>query len=149
MSLAQEFGSNNGRKVRWNGKSVHSFLRLDVGDGDKLRLTRLGTSAVRAQALKVEADRGELRANGLILPAIAYWSHTAPDEVEIEIIGKKVRSVDLWNAWSFEGVDSAWLGNAGMIVESEGNAHLLRCSDGVGEASFDDLVVRVEHVRAS
>jgi hypothetical protein len=59
-------------------------------------------------------------------------------------VGRRDKNLDIWNSWSYEGVDSSWLGNAGMLVESSATGYLLRCSDGLGDPAFDDLVVRVE-----
>lgn len=146
-TLAAAFQRGNARKAKWQGTTVHSVLRIQVGEGDILRISRRTSSPSRAQALKVATDRGEVRANGIVVPVVAIWSHTAPPEVVVEVVGRRTRTVDLWNAWSFQGVDSAWLGNAGMIVESTGDSHLLRCSDGLGDVSFDDLVVHVDHER--
>ncbi|MEM7092520.1 MAG: hypothetical protein AAF567_05930 [Actinomycetota bacterium] len=144
MSLAQAFAKGNGRRTKHAGETIHSLLRLDVAPGDRLTVTRVAASRRRAQAIKLAVDRGDVRANGVVVPSIAIWSHTAPEQAELQIVGKRARSIDLWNAWSFQGVVSEWLGNAGMIVEDDGAAKLLRCSDGLGEPSFDDLVVRVE-----
>lgn len=41
----------------------------------------------------------------------------------------------------------AWLGNAGMIVEHDGDTWRLRCSEGSGEPSFDDLLVEITRVQ--
>lgn len=144
MTLAEALAKGSGRKTKWQGRTVHSFVRIAVTDGDRIVIRRLRASKIRAQALKLAVDRGELKANGLVVSTVAVWSHTAPDTVTLDIVGKRAKSVDIWNAWSHEGVDSSWLGNAGILVESTGDGHLLRCSDGLGEPSFDDLVVRVE-----
>lgn len=145
-SLAAAFRSGNGRKVKWQGRFVYSMVQLGVKDGDIVEITRLSSSQTRAQALKLAVDKGDLRANGVLVPTAAIWTHTSPETATLQVVGKRAKSVDIWNSWSFEGVDSAWLGNAGMLVESDGDQHTLRCSDGVGDPTFDDLVVRV-HVR--
>jgi len=142
-SLAAAFRSGNGRKTKWQGDVVHSLLQLSVKDGDTIEITRLESSPSRAQALKVAADKGSLRANGVVVSPIAIWTHTSPEQVTLEVVGRKTRSVDIWNSWSFDGVDSSWLGSAGMIVESTDNVHTVRCSDGLGEPTFDDLVVKI------
>ncbi len=147
MSLAQAFAKGNGRRAKWQGSTINSLIRLDVSTGDRIAVTRVRSSRLRAQALKVGVDRGDLRANGVAVPVVSIWSHTAPERVELEVVGRRAKSIEVWNAWSFEGVDSAWIGNAGMITEQEGAARILRCSDGLGEPTFDDLVVRLEVLR--
>jgi hypothetical protein len=38
----------------------------------------------------------------------------------------------------------AWTGNAGMVIEERTRSLLLKCSDGVGNVCFSDLVVTVD-----
>ena len=142
-SLAGAFRSGNGRKTKWQGNTVHSLFQLSVKEGDTVEITRLSSSPTRAQALKVAADKGSLRANGVVVSPIAIWTHTSPERVTLEVVGRRTRSIDIWNSWSYDGVDSSWLGSAGMLVESIDDVHRLRCSDGLGEPTFDDLIVEI------
>ncbi len=142
-SLAAAFRNGNGRKVKWQGNVVYSMVHIGIKEGDVIDVTRVSTSATRAQALKVAVDKGNVRANGVLVPTAAIWTHTSPEVASLQIVGRRARSVDIWNSWSFDGVDSAWLGNAGMLVETNGDDHLIYCSDGVGDATFDDLVVEL------
>lgn len=142
-SLAAAFRSGNGRKIKWQGKIVYSMVQVSVKDGDIIDVERMAASQTRAQALKIALDKGNLRANGVLVPTAAIWTHTSPETATLQVVGRRARSVDIWNSWSFDGVDSSWLGNAGILVESSGDQHILRCSDGLGDATFDDLVVRV------
>ena len=146
-TLEAAFRSGNGRKVKWDGKAVHSFVQVPVKDGDVIEMTRRSASPTRAQALKIAVDRGNLRANGVLIPIAAVWTHTSPETAHFEVVGRRARSVDIWNSWSLDSVDSSWLGNAGMIVEGATPEFTLHCSDGLGDASFDDLVmhIRVRH----
>lgn len=147
-SLADTFARGNGKKARWQGQTVHRVFTLAVNEGDRIEVTRHAASSVRAQALKLAVDRGNLRANGVLIPTAAIWTHTAPETALLEVVGRKARSLDVWNSWSFERVDSAWIGSAGMIVASSGDEHRLQCSDGLGDASFDDLVATIRIQRA-
>lgn len=144
-TLAQAFSSGSGRKTKWKGTTVHSFHQIAVKPGDVVEVTRINQSKTRAQALKLALDRGDLRANGILGSPIAIWTHTSPQNVSIEVVGKKARTLDVWNSWSFDGVDSSWLGSAGILVEDaeDGDGHILRCSDGLDEPQFDDLVAHV------
>jgi len=146
-SLAAAFSKGNGRKVTWKGQTVESVIEIPVQDGDRIMLTRLTSSTTRAQALKLGIDKGELRANGVLMQTAAIWTHTSPLEIQIDVVGRRAKSVDVWNSWSSDGVDSAWLGNAGMVVERTSSITTLRCSDGLGDPTFDDLVVKLEIVR--
>ncbi len=142
-SLAAAFRSGNGRKTKWRGDVVYSLFQLSVKDGDTIDVIHKDASPTRAQALKLAVDKGNLRANGVVVSPVAIWTHTSPEKVSMQIVGRKARSLDIWNSWSFDGVDSSWLGSAGMRVESDGDRHTLRCSDGLGEPTFDDLIVEI------
>jgi len=142
-SLASAFRSGNGRKAKWQGKTVRSLLQISIKDGDSITINRLGASTTRAQALKLAVDKGNFRVNGILASTVAIWTHTSPETTVLEVVGRRARSVDIWNSWSFDGVDSAWLGNAGMLIGSDGATHTVRCSDGLGEPTFDDLVVKI------
>lgn len=142
-SLADSFRSGNGRKAKWDGQTVHSVLDISVNDGDQIEVNRISASSARAQAVKLGVDKGTLRVNGIVVPLAAIWTHTSPQQCVLEVVGRRARSVDIWNSWSFDGVDSSWLANAAMIVERDGDNYVLRCSDGIGDPSFDDLVVKI------
>ena len=66
-------------------------------------------------------------------------------EVLVDAVDDTV--VYLWNTWTVDGIEHAWLANAGMVVETDltGDAPAVRvaCSDGHGDPTFDDLVVRI------
>lgn len=143
QTLAQTWAATTNRKVRWNSLTVYSLARFEVSNGDIIKLQRIRSSTRRAQALKIGVDRGDLRANGLLAQTIGVWSHTAPEHTTIEVVGRRAKTIEVWNAWSVRGVDTSWIGNSGMIIESKGRSHRFRCSDGLGAASFDDLIVEL------
>lgn len=126
--------------IDWQGHPVRPVLRFPVSTGSVVRVRRLGSSPMRAQAIKLATDAGQIAVNGVNATSIALWTHTAPVDVELRIDGPAT-SLDVWNAWSLDGVANAWLGNSGIIVEEHANGHTLQCSDGVGEPDFSDLVV--------
>lgn len=144
VALARLFAKGDHRKAMWDSTKIYSYLRLSINPGDTIRLTRQKSSPSRAQALKLALDKGELRANGVLMETAAVWSHSSPTEVTLEVVGRRARSIDIWNSWSLAGVESSWIGNAAMTVTSEGLSHIISCSDGVGGVDFDDLVVRVD-----
>ncbi len=148
-SLAVRLRSGDGRRAKVDGVTVYSYLRFAVSDGDRIEVQRVSSSPHRAQALKLAVDRGDLRANGVLTTTAAVWTHTAPETAVLTVAGKRAKSIDIWNAWSLAGVDSSWIGNAGMRVQSRSDVHMISCSDGVGPASFDDLRVRVTIIRST
>lgn len=148
-SLARLFAKGDNRKATWQSTTIYSYLRFSINPGDTIRLTRQQSSPNRAQALKLALDKGELRANGVLMETAAVWSHSAPSEVTLEVVGRRARSIDIWNAWSLSGVESSWIGNSALTVTSEGTSHIIGCSDGVGSVDFNDLVVRLDLASAS
>jgi len=143
-ALSRHFARGDHRKATWNSHTIYSYLRFSINPGDTLRLTRRRSSPTRAQALKLQLDKGELRANGVLMETAAIWTHSAPSEVTLEVVGRRAKSIDIWNAWSLSGVESSWLGNSAMRVTSEGATHIISCSDGVGDVNFDDLVIQLD-----
>lgn len=141
-SLSQLFDRSRSNSIDWQGMTVVPMVQLAVRNGSRVRVRRLGSSPLRAQALKMAVDSGELSVNGVANPSLALWSHTAPGDLEVRVEGTG-RMLDLWNAWSLDGVDNSWLGNAGIIVDEHASGLTLQCSDGVGEPDFGDLVVWV------
>lgn len=126
--------------IDWKGHEVRAVLRFPVSSGSRVRVRRLGSSADRAQAVKLAVDEGALRVERYEGPGVALWSHSAPSDVELDVVGHAT-TLEVWNAWSLDGVDNAWLGNAGIIAEAHANGWTLQCSDGVAEPDFSDLVL--------
>jgi hypothetical protein len=74
-----------------------------------------------------------------------FWTDTAPRLFEV-IVDPPAGggSIKVWNEWrDSTGVQNAWMGNAGMVVTVNDDVISLKCSDGIGEPSFDDLVVSI------
>jgi hypothetical protein len=71
--------------------------------------------------------------------------------VDVECVKRRDSAeLQVSNRWRLEnGQEHEWLNNFGMIIEPlQGEAFLLRCSDGYGSSpSFDDLVVRIDMKR--
>ena len=102
----------------------------------------------RPQGLKLGVDSGELEVNGCRAPVVVLWPSRCPPEVEMIVHGPDASMLDAWNCWSLGGVETAWIGNAGIVTRTltapeARMAVTLRCSDGVGSADFDDLEIEV------
>lgn len=141
LNLSEIFEQSESDAIDWRGRTVRAVVRLPVSDGTKVRLRRLDSSRERAQALKLGLNAGTLEVNGKAAQSLAVWSHTAPLDVELIVRGRRATSIDLWNAWSLDGVENAWLGNSGIVVQDHAGGHTLQCSDGVGDPEFSDLIV--------
>lgn len=98
------------------------------------------------QALLIDIDPGKLRIFDTESHKMILRLDTAPDTVEVQYNPSRQGSrIAIYNGWIDEkGGTDAWLMHAGMLVEETGNKMMLRCSDGRGEPTFDDLIVEIE-----
>lgn len=142
-SISELFEEANSDTITHRGRVVRSLVRIPVKDGDRVRVSRLRVDAPRPQAIKLAVARGALDVNGKRAPAIALWSNTSPATVELTVRGR-AGTLEVWNAWSLGGVDTSWIGNAGIVTKATSTGHLLRCSDGVGPPSYSDLEVEID-----
>jgi|SRR5579875_328792 hypothetical protein len=77
---------------------------------------------------------------------IVFWHDTAPQTVELEVIGKP-STIEVKNVWDVgDGVIHSWHNGAAMIVESLPDGRRYRCNDGFADDDFDDIVFRLERV---
>lgn len=141
-SLSDQF-ADGAETVVHRGRDVRPLLRLAVSEGTRVRIERIAARPDRRQALKLAAVNGLLEANEAVSEVISLWSDTSPTEVELTVLGAQVRRLEVWNAWDLGGLETAWLGNAGMIVETDERHLALHCSDGLGPPSFTDLQVHL------
>ncbi len=141
-TIAELLENSDTDTVNHRGRVVRALVRLPVGDGTAVTVERLDVSDTRPQALKLAVNEGTLSVNGHDAAVIALWSDTSPSTVELRVSGAST-TLEIWNAWSFGGIDSAWTGNAGIVTRATDDGTILQCSDGVGPASFSDLVVQV------
>lgn len=147
-SLAERFEQERTDTVRHHGRIVRAVAHLPVRDGDLVTVRFIHVGDARPQGLKLGIDDGELEVNGRRGPTVVLWAPTCPPEVELVVHGSGASVLDAWNCWSLGGVDTSWLGNAGMVTRTVAApdtraAVALRCSDGIGPADFDDLEVEI------
>ena len=129
--------------INHRGRIVKALVRIPVRDGATVTVHRLGGGAARPQALKLALNDGELEVNDWRSKTLSLWTTTSPDEVTLVVRGENAKTLDAWNGWSIGGVDSSWVGNAGIVAKSTATSTVLRCSDGVGPADFSDLEVEI------
>ena len=129
--------------IEHRGRDIRPLLRLAVSEGTKVRVQWIAARPDRRQALKLAAVNGQLEVNEAAAEIITLWSDTSTDVVELTVQGARTRRLEVWNAWDLGGLETAWLGNAGMIVEPSERYLALHCSDGLGPPSFTDLQVRL------
>ena len=141
--LYEESGSDT---ISYRGRVVRALVRIPVKDGSLVKVKRESVNSPRLQALKISVNKGAVDINGHREPVISLWSHTSPDEVEFTVRGREVSVLEVWNAWSMGGVDTSWVGNSGIVTKTSAKGQQLQCSDGIGQATFSDLVATIEVV---
>ena len=139
--LFEESGSDT---ISYRGRVVKALVRIPVRDGSVVRVKRESVNSPRLQAVKLSVNKGVVDINGFREPVISLWSHTSPDEVEFTVRGNEASVLEVWNGWSMGGVDTSWIGNSGIVTKTSSNGQLLQCSDGIGQATFSDLVATIE-----
>jgi hypothetical protein len=132
--------------VTWNDNLVHSMYELPgLAVGTILRIEFDDPNPSRSEGLRLRMRGGSLIIEERELDDIVLWSDSSPRVVTATVNGPKGGALRLWNCWRDPGETmQAWIGNAGMLVESTRTGIVLKCSDGFGEASFDDLVATIE-----
>ena len=141
--LLEESGSDT---ISYRGRVVRALVRIPVKDGSLVKVKRESVNSPRLQALKISVNKGAVDINGHREPVISLWSHTSPEEVEFTVRGREVSVLEVWNAWSMGGVDTSWIGNSGIVTKTSAKGQQLQCSDGIGQATFSDLVATIEVV---
>ena len=141
--LLEESGSDS---ISYRGRVVRALVRIPVKDGSLVKVKRESVNSPRLQALKISVNKGAVDINGHREPVISLWSHTSPEEVEFTVRGREVSVLEVWNAWSMGGVDTSWVGNSGIVTKTSAKGQQLQCSDGIGQATFSDLVATIEVV---
>ena len=139
--LFEESGSDT---ISYRGRVVKALVRIPVRDGSVVRVKRESVNSPRLQAVKLSVNKGVVDINGFREPVTSLWSHTSPEEVEFTVRGNEASVLEVWNGWSMGGVDTSWIGNSGIVTKTSSNGQLLQCSDGIGQATFSDLVATIE-----
>lgn len=159
QTLSYRFRTQRTDRIRVDGDEVVSVVELAFVDDAAIEVVVERCRTDVPEVLFVESNEAQLCVtrtspvdhaadeNG---PAHSIIIGADP-EVAVEcLVTPTNRSVvRLWNGWVIGDTPNAWVGNAGMIVEElsppKGADRRIRlwCSDGLGNAAFDDLVVVV------
>ncbi len=142
-SLSDLFVEAESDTIRHQGRMVKALVRIPVTDGALVTVTRRQVGSTRPQGLKLAVNTGVLSVNSVEATSMVLWSTTSPEEVTLTVHGEGATTLDVWNCWSMGGVDSSWIGNAGIVTKTISGGMLLRCSDGIGAADFADLEAEV------
>jgi hypothetical protein len=80
-----------------------------------------------------------------LLSDVVIWRESAPSCFTFTCRSDKANAeLRIWNCWKLpDEIQQAWVGNAGITTETNGNKVLLGCSTGVGEFDPTDLIAEV------
>lgn len=151
MTTLQElFMLSKGQPIEVDGKTVSLAARIpcQVGDHFTLRFIR---SRDENQGVRLSLKRGLLQICDARVEVdtapyrdLVFWRSTAPDEIHFRVVKALSGELLVYNCWRGKsGRTDAWLVNAGILVKLHGSCWRLHCSNGYGDASFDDVVVEV------
>jgi len=143
-NLAALFADQRASQIDWDGP-LFSLYEVPTGV-EHLTIEFSSVGSELRQGVRLKARGARLTIDDVEDTDFVLWQDTSPRHVEVDLrwSARGARSLRIWNTWVRDGVAHAWLGNAGMRVDDEGQGrYLLRCSDGAGEPTFDDLVVAV------
>ncbi len=118
------------------GARRQRVFALPVHGPTRLRIERLHASDERPQALRLAAAVA-LEVNGRRATDIVLRAATAPRVVDVVVLAVDPTVVYVWNTWMVDGIEHAWLGDAGMRIDTDLTAAdpvvRLSCRDGVEE----------------
>jgi hypothetical protein len=146
--LSDVFAEKQSNVIDWNGIPVYGLYEFDELPS-RLRLTFVAAKQTPRQGVQLRMRGGTLVTDGHEGSDIVLWQDRSPRRVSIDVrcAGPRKPRLKLWNVWR-GGLDvtQAWLGNA--AIQLDGNptsgSFRIRCSDGLGEPNFDDLILQVE-----
>ena len=148
-TLGSLFEEATGPTVEYEGLTVHGVVRRHVTKPGRFLVRCLKAVQEPIQSLSIDMDTGKLIVPSGESPRVLIRFDTAPDVVLVKYHpSRNGGDLVLYNSWVDEkdSID-AWLNDSGMLVEETGNKMILRCSDGWGEPTFDDLIVEIEFLK--
>ncbi len=145
-TLQERFDESNGKPVLYDGRLVHAVVYRNVTKPGRFIVRFKGAIESPVQALALDIKQGTLVIAGEESARMILRLDTSPDVVEVLYQPPPEGSrIVIYNEWIDEdGRIDAWLMHAGMLVEETENKMILRCSDGRGEPTFDDLIVEID-----
>lgn len=148
-TLAEQFAKAKGAPVDVDGVLVTNMYRRTVRQGERIVISLSVNEESVTQGIRLKLSKGTVLVGDQELQDVVIWSDTAPQSFEVICKPEEAQSeFRLWNCWkgSGEGI-SAWIGNAGIIVQENGANVKLHCSAGIG--SFDPSNLQVDLVFSS
>jgi hypothetical protein len=134
-----------GQPIEYHGQLVYGVHRRRIGRRALIRLRFVATNEHVRQGLRLKVSAGHLFIYERKLKDLVVWSDTAPELTVVQcLVPARGSTLSLWNVWQDDsGTMQAWLRYSGMLVKETDASVELRCSDGLGDPDFDDLIVEV------
>lgn len=154
FDFVAEFVKSNGQPISYGGRTLRQSWGVPVTLGDTVLIRFERFVAKPVQGIGIA---GLGKGTRLMLAAeegkdFVLWTDTAPREVVVAIRKATPGSVvRIWNVWRDVKYGTTLYGLNAAAIDVHENADgsvLLQCSDGWGGPDFNDLVVRVERLRA-
>ena len=157
-TLARRFRSQRTDRIRLEGEEVFSKIEIPVPGPTIIEIAFESCRTDCAEGLGLLAPEFPFMVTATDVHVVdPAWTETdqlsllMPPKSTVQLRGhaEEPSHLTLWNIWMHEGTEHAWTGNSGMMVERLENPvgasdrMRLWCSDGLGDPSFDDLVVVV------
>jgi hypothetical protein len=115
---------------------------LEVGDGERLRLSFESANAPRRQGVWLKCDGG-IEVEGTRHASVDLWSDTAPKMVAF-VCHSADGKLSVYNIWENGGRRSSQGHTSGMRVEELPNGRRYSCNDIGFDTAFDRIVFRIE-----
>ncbi len=144
-TLSQLLAEARGAPIRFGDVEVRAIYEIDIRANSMMQVSFVHSTSAAPQALRVKAEGATLTVNAVTVKEAIYWTDTAPKDFDVSVVlTRTIGKLKMWNEWrSPGGLQNAWIGNAGMVVVDSGSELLLKCADGIGEPTFDDLIVQI------
>jgi hypothetical protein len=151
MSFAQAFIAQKGDPIEVDGRRLYWTYWLPVRAGDAIHVGFEHFIGHPVQGIGLFTEKAELELEGLTGKKFALWTDTAPKRVALRVVkASKGARVGVYNRWRFgeNGLTQYRENDAAIdVVPQDDGSVILRCSDGVGPADFNDLTVRVQLIK--
>ena len=155
-TLAERFRTQRTDRIRVDGNEVVSVVDLILEPTSAVELAVESQRDDVEQLFSIRSRTRDVRAVGeefdeIYDAPVELIQVRAKNTTTVELVGSDASDtlLQLWNGWRIDTTDHSWTGNSGIVVEDltppEGAKLRFRmwCSDGLGDPSFDDLVLIV------
>ena len=145
-SFQEMFEKSGGKPIVYQDRTLVMMDNFPTEGAKQLRLVFEACKGEWRQGVALRFE-GKFKVNGQIIRrGIVLWHDTAPQTVELEVMGK-VSAIEVKNVWDVgDGVIHSWHNGAAMIVEPLSDGRRYLCNDGFADDDFDDIVFRLERV---